>query len=127
MATKETKQATTCGVTTCMKTLDSKWKPIILFKIAKGANRFTKLLTAVEGINRQMLSKQLRSLEKSGVLERKTFPEIPPRVEYSITPFGKSLLPVVQSMQRWGAKQTGATKEKTKVDTKAVSQQTALF
>ena len=127
MAFKATIPASTCGVTTCMMILDSKWKPIILFKISKGANRFTKLLTVVEGINRQMLSKQLRSLEKSGVLERKTFPEIPPRVEYSVTPFGKSLLPVVQSMQRWGDKQTGATKVKSKIATKAAPQQTALF
>lgn len=127
MAVKATTPASTCGVTTCMMILDSKWKPIILFKISKGANRFTKLLTVVEGINRQMLSKQLRSLEKSGVLERKTFPEIPPRVEYSVTPFGKSLLPVVQSMQRWGDKQTGATKVKSKIATKAAPQQTALF
>lgn len=127
MAVKETTPKSTCGVTTCMKMLDSKWKPIILFKISKGANRFTKLLGAIEGVNRQMLSKQLRSLEKSGVLERKTFPEIPPRVEYSMTPLGKSLLPVVQSMQRWGDRQSGTVKEKTKVDTKAAPQQTALF
>lgn len=127
MAVKETTIASICGVTMCMKMLDSKWKPIILFKISKGANRFTKLLTAIDGINRQMLSKQLRSLEKTGVLERKTFPEIPPRVEYSITPLGKSLLPVVQSMQRWGDKQTGAAKVKAKVEQKAAPQQTALF
>lgn len=127
MAVKATTPASTCGVTTCIKMLDSKWKPIILFKISKGANRFTKLLAIVEGINRQMLSKQLRSLEKSGVLERKIFPEIPPRVEYSVTPLGKSLLPVVQSMQRWGDKQTGAKKVKSNINTKAAPQQTALF
>lgn len=127
MAAKETKSTSVCGVTTCMNMLDSKWKPIILYNISKGANRFTKLLTAVEGINRQMLSKQLRSLEKTAVVERKTFPEIPPRVEYSITPLGKSLLPVVQSMQRWGDKQSGAIKVKAKTETKAVPQQTALF
>src|SRR6056297_92655 len=127
MSVKETTPTSNCGVTVCMKMLDSKWKPIILFKISKGTNRFTKLLTAVEGINRQMLSKQLRSLEKSGVLERKNFPEIPPRVEYAITPFGKSLLPVVQSMQRWGNKQTGTTKVKSKINTNTTPQQTALF
>lgn len=127
MAVKETAPASNCGVIICMQMLDSKWKPIILFKISKGTNRFTKLLTVVEGINRQMLSKQLRSLEKSGILERKTFPEIPPRVEYSITPLGKSLLPVVQSMQRWGDKQTGATKVNVKAVIKTETQQTALF
>ncbi|WP_169734616.1 winged helix-turn-helix transcriptional regulator [Maribacter antarcticus] len=107
--------------------LDSKWKPIILFQISKGANRFTKLLTVVEGINRQMLSKQLKSLEKLGILERSTFAEIPPRVEYTITPLGKSLLSVVQAMKRWGDKQTSITKVNIKVDSKADTQQTALF
>lgn len=91
-----------CSVTFCMTQLGGKWKPIILFRISKGINRFTILLKEIDGINRQMLSKQLKELEKSGVLERKIFPEIPPRVEYSLTTFGKSLLPVVHSMNRWG-------------------------
>lgn len=127
MALKEKTNLETCGVTACMTMLDSKWKPIILFNISKGTNRFTKLLVAVEGINRQMLSKQLKQLEKSGILERTTFAEIPPRVEYAITPLGKTLLPVVQAMKRWGDKQTGATKVKAKVETNAAPQQTALF
>lgn len=116
-----------CGVTECMNMMDGKWKPIILFQISKGVNRFTKLLTVVKGINRQMLSKQLKQLEKSGVLVRTTFAEIPPRVEYALTPFGTTLLPVVQAMKRWGDKQTGVTKVKKKAETKATPQQTALF
>lgn len=127
MALKQKTNSETCSVSECMTLLDSKWKPIILFKISKGANRFTKLLNTVEGINRQMLSKQLRSFEKAGILERKTFPEIPPRVEYAITPFGKSLLPVIQSMQRWGDKQIGTSKVKSKKGTTTAPQQTALF
>lgn len=127
MALQEKMSSSSCGVTLCMSMLDSKWKPIILFRISKGANRFTKLLTAVTGINRQMLSKQLKSLEKLGILERTTFAEIPPRVEYAITPLGKTLLPVVQAMKRWGDKQTGIAVVKPKVDTKATPQQTALF
>lgn len=87
-----------------MNQIGGKWKPIILFSVSKGMNRFTILLKEIEGINRQMLSKQLKELEKSGILKRKVFPEIPPRVEYSLTTFGKSLLPVVQSMNRWGNK-----------------------
>ncbi len=127
MPSKKIVPVPTCGVTICMQMLDSKWKPIILFQISKGANRFTKLLTAVAGINRQMLSKQLKSLEKLGILERTTFAEIPPRVEYTITPLGKSLLPVVQAMKRWGDKQTDIAKVKTQVGTKTAPQQTALF
>jgi len=85
-----------------MTQIGGKWKPIILFRVSKGINRFTMLLKEIDGINRQMLSKQLKELEKAGILERKLFPEIPPRVEYSLTTLGKSLLPVVQSMNRWG-------------------------
>ncbi|MFT6368964.1 MAG: DNA-binding HxlR family transcriptional regulator [Maribacter sp.] len=127
MPSKKIVPVATCGVAMCMKMLDSKWKPIILFRIFKGVNRFTILLKEVDGINRQMLSKQLKSLEKSGILERKTFPEIPPRVEYSLTPFGKSLLPVFRSMQRWGDNQQMTGKTETKVETKAAPQQIALF
>ena len=95
---------TACAVTFCMTQIGGKWKPIILFRVSKGINRFTMLLKEIDGINRQMLSKQLKELEKSGILERKVFPEIPPRVEYSLTTLGKSLLPVVQSMNRWGVR-----------------------
>jgi len=127
MASKKILPIATCGVTACMTILDNKWKPIILFQMSKGVNRFTKLLTAVEGVNKQMLSKQLKSLEKLGILERTSFGEIPPRVEYSITPLGKTLLPVVQAMKRWGDNQNGANKTKSRVDKAVAPQQTALF
>jgi len=95
----------TQGLEQCMEMIGGKWKPIILFHISKGTNRFNKLFSAIENINRQMLSKQLKSLEKSGILERTLYAEIPPRVEYTLTPIGKSLLPVIQTMNRWGQKQ----------------------
>jgi len=101
-ANKKNLNPTACAVTFCMTQIGGKWKPIILFRVSKGINRFTMLLKEIDGINRQMLSKQLKELEKAGILERKLFPEIPPRVEYSLTTLGKSLLPVVQSMNRWG-------------------------
>ena len=93
----------------CMNMIDSKWKPIILYHINKGTNRFNKLFAEIEGINRQMLSKQLKSLERSGILDRTLYGEIPPRVEYTLTPLGKSLLPVVKAMTGWGQKQIAAT------------------
>ncbi len=116
-----------CGVTLCTKMIGSPWKPIILFRISKGINRFTTLLREIEGINRQMLSKQLKQLEKSGILERQTFAEIPPRVEYSLTPLGKSLLPVVQSMKSWGDKQYGTTPKIVKKEARPKPQQIGLF
>ena len=107
----------------CMDLIGGKWKPIILFHISKGINRFNKLFNEIEGINRQMLSKQLKELEKSGILERTLFPEIPPRVEYTLTPLGKSLMTVVQAMNRWGQKQ----QEEVKVTKKKDSQRLELL
>ncbi|MEL6676595.1 MAG: helix-turn-helix domain-containing protein [Bacteroidota bacterium] len=91
-----------CPVTYCMSQIGGKWKPIILFLISKGANRFGLLQKGIAGISKQMLTKQLRELEQDGILHREIFPEIPPRVEYTITPFGESLLPVIVSMRDWG-------------------------
>ncbi len=91
-----------CPVTYCMKKIGGKWKPIILFLITKGANRFGVLQRGITGISKQMLTKQLRELEADGILNRKIFAEIPPRVEYSITPLGESLLPIIQEMSKWG-------------------------
>lgn len=112
-----------CPVAFCMEAIGGKWKPIIIFRISKGINRFTVLMKNIEGINKQMLSKQLKEMEKSGILERKIFPEIPPRVEYSLTTKGKSLLPVIQSMNKWGLKHLPSVKP-TKKDQ---NQQLPLF
>lgn len=101
---KENGQSKINGISLCMSFIGGKWKPIIIFKISKGINRFNNLFHEIEGINRQMLSKQLKELEKSGILERLVFPEIPPRVEYKLTPLGKSFLPIIQTMNRWGIK-----------------------
>lgn len=90
-----------------------------------GINRFSTLLKNIDGINKQMLSKQLKELEKSEILERKMFAEIPPRVEYSITPKGKTLMPVVQAMKKWGQKP--ADKLATKKTENKGDQQLPLF
>ncbi|TLF44126.1 helix-turn-helix transcriptional regulator [Maribacter aurantiacus] len=87
-----------------MEEIGSKWKPIILYRVSMGINRFSTLLKNIEGINKQMLSKQLKELEKSQILERKMYAEIPPRVEYTITAKGKTLMPLVQAMKKWGQK-----------------------
>lgn len=91
-----------CPVTFTMSMIGGKWKPIILYLISKGANRFGILQRAVEGISKQMLTKQLRELEADGIIHREIFPEIPPRVEYSITEKGETLFPVIDSMRIWG-------------------------
>ncbi|MEO1054013.1 MAG: helix-turn-helix domain-containing protein [Bacteroidota bacterium] len=91
-----------CPVTFCMKMIGGKWKPIIIYLIRKGANRFGVLERGVDGITKQMLTKQLREMEADGILERKIYPEIPPRVEYFFTEFGESLFPVIDAMSEWG-------------------------
>ncbi|MDO6472442.1 helix-turn-helix domain-containing protein [Maribacter sp. 1_MG-2023] len=111
----------------CMDMIGGKWKPIILYHINKGTNRFNKLFAEIEGINRQMLSKQLKSLERSGILDRTLYGEIPPRVEYTLTPLGKSLLPVVQAMNRWGQKQLEKKIEIPEVQEAPKNQQLPLF
>ncbi|WNJ18773.1 helix-turn-helix domain-containing protein [Pontibacter sp. G13] len=91
-----------CPVTYCMGKIGGKWKPIILYLITKGGNRFGILQRGIEGISKQMLTKQLRELEADGILRRTIFPEIPPRVEYDLTDLGESLLPIIGTMREWG-------------------------
>ena len=91
-----------CPVTFCMSKIGGKWKPIIIYLIRKGANRFGILERGIQGITKQMLTKQLREMEADGILERKIYPEIPPRVEYFFTSFGESLFPVIDAMNQWG-------------------------
>lgn len=98
-----------CPVTYCMGVIGGKWKPIILYLISMGVNRFGVLQRNIEGISKQMLSKQLRELEHDGILSREIFAEIPPRVEYDLTEVGKSLLPVIGAMKAWGTEQMEAT------------------
>ncbi|HNF54717.1 MAG TPA: helix-turn-helix domain-containing protein [Leptospiraceae bacterium] len=93
-----------CPVTYCMKKIGGKWKPVVLYLIRKGANRFGILQRGIEGISKQMLTTQLRELEEDGILERIVYAEIPPRVEYRITKYGKSLFPIIDSMSKWGNK-----------------------
>ncbi len=91
-----------CPVTYTMSMIGGKWKPIIIYLISKRANRFGVLHRGINGISKQMLTKQLREMEDDGLLIRRIFAEIPPRVEYSITKKGKSLFPIIDAMRVWG-------------------------
>ena len=104
MAVNKSIERYECPVTFTMSKIGGKWKPIILYLISKGANRFGILQRGIDGISKQMLTKQLREMEADGVLERKIFAEIPPRVEYYITDLGESLFPIIHSMRDWGEK-----------------------
>lgn len=79
-----------------------KWKILILCRLQHGVARFGELKKVIPGITQTMLTQQLRELEEDGVVQRKIFPEIPPRVEYTLTRFGESLVPVLNAMSAWG-------------------------
>ncbi len=98
-----------CPVTQCLSMIGGKWKPVILFMVMNGVNRFGAMQRAAPGCTKQMLTKQLREMEADGLLHREIFAEIPPRVEYSLTAKGQSLLPVVDAMKTWGDAQGVST------------------
>lgn len=85
-----------------MQTIGGKWKPIVLYLISKEINRFGLLKRGISGISKQMLTKQLRELENDGLITRKIYAEIPPRVEYFISKKGFSIFPIIDSMYTWG-------------------------
>jgi DNA-binding HxlR family transcriptional regulator len=91
-----------CPVMATMGIIGGKWKLLILHLIRNDINRFGKMSMMLKDISKQMLTTQLRELENDGIIERKIYPEIPPRVEYFITPKGRSLMPIVDLMRDWG-------------------------
>jgi DNA-binding HxlR family transcriptional regulator len=93
---------TKCPVTLTSLIIGGKWKPVIIYNVSRGINRFGELQRAMPGVSKKMLTQELRDLERNGILNRKIYAEIPPRVEYSLTERGKATLPVLQSMVEWG-------------------------
>src|SRR5436190_1393235 len=91
-----------CPVTATMAVIGGKWKILVLYLIYSDINRFGKMGMVLKDISKQMLTTQLRELENDGIIERKIYPEIPPRVEYFFTEKGKSLLPIIELMKEWG-------------------------
>lgn len=99
---KSTVSDAICPVTHCMKIIGGKWKPVIIYLIRKGGNRFGILSRGIEGISKQMLTENLRELERDGVITRTVFAEVPPRVEYAISEYGQTVLPIIDAMSVWG-------------------------
>lgn len=92
-----------CPVTATMQVLGGKWKAILINAIYQTSPaRFGELKRSVKGITQSMLTQQLRELEEDGIISRKIYAEIPPKVEYTITEFGYTLGPIIQSMANWG-------------------------
>lgn len=91
-----------CALDITMDFLGGKWKAVVLWYLLPGPQRFGGLAKSIPEITEKMLSLQLKDLEKDGLVARKVYPEAPPRVEYSLTPDGKSLAPVLKAMAKWG-------------------------
>jgi DNA-binding HxlR family transcriptional regulator len=94
--------AQTCPVTTALSVIGGKWKVIILWHLQGGVKRFGELQRQVNGISQKMLTQELRDLEESGLVNRKVYPVVPPKVEYSLTETGWSLKPVLEQLCAWG-------------------------
>ncbi len=92
-----------CGLEAALKVVGGKWKVLILWHLENPA-RFGELKRFVSGISEKVLIQQLRELEADGILNRKDFQEVPPKVEYSLTPFGKSLKTALNPLCDWGKK-----------------------
>ena len=91
-----------CPVTFCLKILGGRWKPLLIFLIENDVNRFGALQRAIPDISKQMLTSQLRQLEHDTIITRTVFPVVPPRVDYRLSDFGRTLLPVIHQMKTWG-------------------------
>ena len=103
------KRATACPAEVTLGVIGGRWKVLILYHLFDGVKRFSELQRALPGVTQKMLTQQLRELEGDGIVSRTVYPQVPPRVEYAMTPLGKTLQPVVKAMCRWGLQQGGAT------------------
>lgn len=92
-----------CSVEATIEVLGGKWKGIILYHLStEEFKRFGELKKLMPSITQKMLTKQLRELEDDKVIKRVVYAEVPPRVEYSLTPFGQTLVPILQALEQWG-------------------------
>jgi DNA-binding HxlR family transcriptional regulator len=91
-----------CPVSACAEVLGGKWTILLVRDLADGRSRFCELERSLEGISPRTLSLRLRALEEQGIVERRTFPEVPPRVEYSLTEKGLALVPIIEGMREYG-------------------------
>ena len=91
-----------CPVETTLTLIGDKWKVLILRDLLPGTKRFGELKKSIGSVSQKVLTAQLRDMENNGLLTRTVYPEVPPRVEYSLTELGRSLKPILDSMWNWG-------------------------
>src|SRR5258708_29729576 len=98
-----------CPVETTARIVGGRWKAAVLEQLFQGTKRFSELKRSVAGITQRTLSQQLRDLQSTGIVERTVYADSPPRVVYAITPLGRSLRPLLDSMCHWGKSAWAAT------------------
>lgn len=94
----------TCEVEITLEIIGGRWKVLIIRELMSGVKRFGELQRALPGITQKMLTQQLREMEDDGIIHREVYPQIPPKVEYSLTPLGQSLQPILNAMHEWAVK-----------------------
>ena len=92
-----------CPVATTVSLIGSKWKLLIMRNLLGRPWRFNELQKSIDGISQKALTEALRSMVDDGIVIRKAYPEVPPRVEYSLTELGESMRPIIKAMEDWGS------------------------
>lgn len=97
----------TCGLDATLRVISGKWKPLILFFLFQSPRRYGELKRCVRGVSDKMLIQQLKELEADGMVARTDYKEIPPRVDYALTPLGRSLAATLAPLCEWGERNAG--------------------
>ena len=97
-----TQEPPDCPVEMTLRLIGDKWKVLIIRDLLTGTKRFNELMRSVNGITQKVLTSHLRAMERDGLLTRKVYPQVPPKVEYTLTRTGYSLKPILDSMYIWG-------------------------
>lgn len=96
-----------CSVEAAIGLIDGKWKSVILFHLLDGTLRFNELRRHISGVTQRMLTNQLRELEDDGLIIRKVYAQVPPKVEYSLSPLGETMKPILLALKDWGDRNIG--------------------
>ncbi|WP_395244904.1 winged helix-turn-helix transcriptional regulator [Agromyces sp. MMS24-K17] len=91
-----------CPIERAVRVLDGKWTLLVLRELLEGTRRFGQLQSALPGVSPKTLTDRLRTMEAQGIVERTVYPEVPPRVEYRLTPYGETLRTVIDALRAWG-------------------------
>jgi DNA-binding HxlR family transcriptional regulator len=103
-------QSQICPAEKTAKLIGGRWKIVILWYLFQGVKRFSELHRALDGVSQKVLTQQLRDMERDGIVARTVYAQVPLKVEYSITPLGLSLKPVVEAMHQWGVEHQSSDK-----------------